>query len=293
MLTRILPIAVTAAVLSSYATASNACNDSMCAIAEGGQPVMPSQIAATEEKNTEAGGITALDKEIDRYLDAHPEVVEKALLTLRAKREATAVALQTNTFKDDSNSIYHHPMDGTAGAADGDVTIVEFFDNQCPICKGFQPIIDRLLAEDPHVHLVLKEYVLTQGLNGPLFMSIGSILSAKAGLAVRKYQGNDVYVRFHQGLMKDKTEERHLEMPRIEEIARATGVDVDLMKQHMNDPDIDHHISDTQHLAYNLRINGTPSVIIGDRVIGDRSLENLRKAIADVRAQRNTAAAKS
>lgn len=40
------------------------------------------------------------------------------------------------------------------GAADGDVTLIVFADYACPACREAQPVIDGLIAADPHLKVV-------------------------------------------------------------------------------------------------------------------------------------------
>lgn len=40
------------------------------------------------------------------------------------------------------------------GAADGDVTLLVFADYACPACRAAQPVIDDLIASDPHLRVV-------------------------------------------------------------------------------------------------------------------------------------------
>jgi protein-disulfide isomerase len=40
------------------------------------------------------------------------------------------------------------------GAADGDVTLLVFADYACPACRAAQPVIDDLIAADPHLRVV-------------------------------------------------------------------------------------------------------------------------------------------
>ena len=52
-------------------------------------------------------------------------------------------------------------LNGVArGPADSKVTVVEFSDLQCPHCKDAQPILDKLLTDEPTAKFVFQQYPL-------------------------------------------------------------------------------------------------------------------------------------
>ena len=54
---------------------------------------------------------------------------------------------------------WRRPYHGAwAGAADGDVVLVEFFDYACGFCRASNPDVERLLREDPRLKVVWREY---------------------------------------------------------------------------------------------------------------------------------------
>jgi protein-disulfide isomerase len=45
-----------------------------------------------------------------------------------------------------------------AGAPHGDVTVIEYFDYNCPVCRALEPQLQKLLATDQRVRLVRKDW---------------------------------------------------------------------------------------------------------------------------------------
>src|SRR5262249_21244607 len=76
-----------------------------------------------------------------------------------------------------------------AGAKSADVTIVEFFDYNCPFCKKTEPELQRLLQADPKVRVVYKEW--------PIFGDVSTYASQSALAA--NWQGK--YVAAHDALI--------------------------------------------------------------------------------------------
>jgi protein-disulfide isomerase len=63
------------------------------------------------------------------------------------------------------------------GAANGDVTIVEFSDYNCPYCKAMQPRLEALLKADRKVKLVMMEYPI---------LTPASLVGTRAALAAMR-----------------------------------------------------------------------------------------------------------
>lgn len=56
------------------------------------------------------------------------------------------------------DAVFRDPDQPVLGNPDGDVTIAEFFDYQCPFCKKDHPIVERFVKEDGKVRLVMKDW---------------------------------------------------------------------------------------------------------------------------------------
>src|SRR4029077_20611407 len=55
-------------------------------------------------------------------------------------------------------AIAARPETPAAGGKDGDVTIIEFLDYNCPFCKKTAPELQKLLRADPRVRILYKEW---------------------------------------------------------------------------------------------------------------------------------------
>src|SRR5215213_6747718 len=98
------------------------------------------------------------------------------------------------------------------GNPDGDVTIVEYFDYNCPYCRKVAPELRQVVQDDGKVRLVHKDW--------PILGEV-SVIAAKMALA-SKYQ--DKFVQAHDALIGVASK---LTAPRIRELLAGAGVDLD------------------------------------------------------------------
>jgi len=167
------------------------------------------------------------------------------------------------------DQIFSDPRSPVAGNPAGDVTIVEFFDYHCSYCKTVSGPLDRLLAEDKGVRLVLKEYPI---------LAKDSVVAARAALAAAA-QGK--YWEFHQALMAHRGK---FDMPALKSMAASVGLDADRMEADMEASSMLEDLRGNHALAESLGVAGTPTFVIGDRIIpGALSVDDLKELIAEAR----------
>jgi protein-disulfide isomerase len=218
------------------------------------------------------------DALLKAYIDEHPEMVTEMTQKLRVKQVAERQAKSKQALAENRSAVFEDSNDPVLGNPMGDVTLVEFFDDECPFCKKLSPTLDELVSKDSGVRVVLKEYPIL----GP-----GSEVAARYALAAIR-QGK--YAEFHSALMNDKTPERQLAEPHILEIATSVGLDVGRLKKDAGAPEISGRIENNRTLARKLSISGTPGLVIGGRIeSGALSLEALQQAVSDERRARQPA----
>src|SRR3984893_17788293 len=105
------------------------------------------------------------------------------------------------------------PVIGNAG---GDISIVEWFDYQCPYCRKLEPELRQVVQDDGKVRLVWKD--------GPI---LAQLYRAAARMALAcKFQ--DKYSQAHDPLIGVNSK---LTEPRINELLAGAGIDVDRVKR--------------------------------------------------------------
>jgi protein-disulfide isomerase len=173
-----------------------------------------------------------------------------------------------------ANSILNDPAAPVAGNPKGDLTIVTFFDYNCPFCKKAEPALEKVVAEDGHIRLVYKDWpILTKA----------SVYGAQLALAA-KYQGK--YDAVHAALMSIPG----AKIPEDQMLAaiRKSGVDMNRL-----DADLKAHADEITALlrrnltqADALELQGTPAYLVGHfKVTSALTYEGFKRAVADARAQ--------
>ena len=230
-----------------------------------------SSIAGLQAHSTEIPGAQrqAIEEIIHDYLMKNPEVLLEALHNAREKLHRDAEAKAEKALNDRHSEIFDDPATPVGGNAEGDVTIVEFFDYRCPYCKQVQPSLKTLLKEDHRLRFVYKEMPV---------LGAASVAAAHAALAAQR-QGK--YEAFHTAMMAAKGQ---ITEDTVFKVAASVELDIDQLKHDMTAPDIEEAIRKNLALAEALNITGTPGFIIGGKIVtGALDPESLRKRIADAR----------
>ena len=152
-----------------------------------------------------------------------------------------------------------------------DVTIVEYLDYQCPACRATAPHLKELLANDPKVRVIFRDW--------PIF---GAASDHAALIAVAsKYQGK--YVAVHEALFAAP---KPLTLDKVDQAAKAAGVDWARLQKDMvaHAEDIEDLLGRNDIQAQMLGLDGTPGFIIGNsQSFGGMSYEQLRLSVQDAR----------
>ncbi len=213
----------------------------------------------------------AVEEVVREYLRQNPEVLLEAIGALRAKRDTERQAKVRENLVSLRNELENDPASPVGGNPRGNVTIVEFFDYQCPYCKRVFPSVKNLLKTDGNIRYVFKEFPIL----GPQ-----SVVAARAALAAWKLD-RDRYVPFHTALLQSKG---RLSERKILDVAAEIGLDVERLRAAMADPGVDKALARNAELARALNINGTPAFVIGEKVVpGAVNLETLTALVSEAR----------
>ncbi|MES3084635.1 DsbA family protein [Sphingomonas faeni] len=209
----------------------------------------------------QAGGVERAQVEsiVHDYVLAHPEILPEAMEKLRDRESGKTVTANRDAIVTPFGSAW-------AGNPKGDVTLVEYFDYNCGYCRASLPMIAKLIAADPKVRVVFRELPI---------LSAESRIAARASLAAAQ-QGK--FATFHDALYAGGP----VSDASIAAAASKAGVDT---TQASFTKTADVEIAKNMETAAKLGMTGTPSWVVGDRVLsGALPLEDLQKAVAAARA---------
>lgn len=217
----------------------------------------------------------AIDGRIRAYLLEHPEIILEALEVLERRRAEAESKADEALIAELADQLRADGFSHVFGNPDGDVTIVEFADYRCGYCKAAHPHVEALLASDPNVRLVYKEFPIL----GQDSMTASRV--AMAALAIDPAG----YERLHAALL---TQKGGLDEAAVFRVAASVGLDEAALRKGMEAPEIADRIRQTYTLAQALKIEGTPSFVIGDRIVrGYVELDAMRELVAEARAPRD------
>jgi protein-disulfide isomerase len=212
------------------------------------------------------------ERRIRAYLLEHPEVIAEALQRLEERDRAAQASAAKSVLKARAEEILRDPDSPVGGNPDGDVTLVEFFDYNCPYCRQVAPHMAKAEASDSKLRIVYKEFPIL----GPV-----STFAARAALAAQR-QGK--YVAFHRALMEAKGT---LTESGVLEVAGRIGLDVVKLKADISDRRIQAAIDRNLALAQALNINGTPAFLVGEQVApGAIDLATMERLIREARLKK-------
>jgi len=196
----------------------------------------------------------------------NPQIIMEAVQILEAERAASQAQAQSEVLDNQRQLLERDPNAPVLGNPDGDVTVIEFFDYNCPYCKRAMAEVQGLLEGDDNIRLVYREWPI---------LGDGSVFAAKAALASRE-QGK--YETFHWALMGMQGRAEEASVMRI---AKEVGLDIDRLRADMETPEIQEHIATSMRLTQALGFNGTPSFVIGDELVPGFVEEDQLRALVD------------
>ncbi|CQJ45782.1 DsbA family protein [Yersinia rohdei] len=186
---------------------------------------------------------------IRETLIANPDILEQSVNAWQQQANEAQGQQLSQFITANQQALYQDAGSPRLGAAKPQLTLVSFTDYNCPFCKTFDPLLEKLVKDYPQVAVVIK----------PLpFKGESSVTSARLALTLWQ-QHPEQFLAFHQRLMAKKG---NLDANSIAAAQEKTGVtpvepsaqSLDVLRTNLK-------------LADQLGIQGTPATLIGDQLV--------------------------
>jgi protein-disulfide isomerase len=183
---------------------------------------------------------------VKQYLLENPSLLVEVSQKLRAQQIETAQKQALKAIGENVSELVSttSPM---LGNPQGSVILVQFLDYQCGHCKAMQPILDKLISENPQLKVVSKNLAIL----GP-----NSEVAAKASIAANM-QGK--FQALHALLEQSK---EPLTQEKILALAKEAGLDVPKLEQDMKSETVSKEMASSHQLAQKIGLGGTPAFIV-------------------------------
>lgn len=206
---------------------------------------------------------------IHGYLVSHPEVLVEMTNRLQSQQDDQQDSSRQRAVDRLGLKRFFDPRVAfVTGPANAKITLVEFFDYNCPYCRASVPAVKKFLVSHKDARFAFIEFPI----KGP-----GSTVAARAAMAARKQP--DKYVAFHFALMN---QDGPVDEKMVYDVARQNGLDVTRLKNDMKSRDIDYSLAAARTLANAANIDGTPAFIVNGRIregaMTDDTLKEMTKA---------------
>ena len=161
-------------------------------------------------------------------------------------------------------TLFNNPATPHFGAKNPRLIIVSFTDYNCPYCKQFDPLLERVVKENPDVSVVIKLLP---------FRGASSIIAGRAAMTVWE-QHPEKFQAVHQRLMSKKGP--HDEASAVEAVKSVGLAPITVT------PASYLELKTNVEIAEVLGIQGTPATIIGDQLVaGAIGWDDLNKLVKE------------
>jgi protein-disulfide isomerase len=98
------------------------------------------------------------EQRVRSYLLGHPEVIAEAINRLEARQGERDANEARAVLKAHGAEVFRDPDSPIGGNPDGNISVAEFFDYNCPYCRVMAPLMAQAEAADLQLRIVYKEF---------------------------------------------------------------------------------------------------------------------------------------
>jgi protein-disulfide isomerase len=160
-----------------------------------------------------------------------------------------------------------------AGNTQGDVTLLQFYDLNCPYCREAAADVDAIVRADTKLKLVFVPYAV---------LSVQSVQGALIELGAARFASPEKFLELHRRIYAGRG---LIDGNRVLAAAKEVGLDADKVAAAGNTEATLNILRDTATFGGDARLVATPAYVLGSTaILGHPGREPLQKAIAAVRA---------
>lgn len=209
----------------------------------------------------------ALDAHIHDYIMNNPKVLRDALVKLENDEQTENAKRVLRGMKDE----LYRSGSPEIGNPDAKVSIVGFYDYNCPYCRSTYRTLKDFLKNNTDTKLVLKDVA-----------SLGKESEDVARIMIAATKQEN-FERLHDALM---TQKGQVTGARALNVAQKLGFDVERLKAGAKSPETEKTLARVQDLANRLNVTATPLFIIGHQGIAGAPADFLEQLTQHVEAIR-------
>ncbi len=192
------------------------------------------------------------DNRTRSFLLGNPDMLPQMVSAYEAQEaEKRAANIDEDVFVPFPGAVLGNPQ--------GTKVLVEFTDYNCPYCEKSLEDVIRLVADDPALKVVIREWPIFEGSDDASRMALAAAMQGK-------------YRAFHEAMFQ---------IGDPQAAARAAGLDMARAAADAASPPVTQEIERNADLARSLGFNGTPAWIAGRKPIGGAVGYDALKAALD------------
>jgi protein-disulfide isomerase len=158
------------------------------------------------------------------------------------------------------------------GDMNGDVTLMQFYDLNCPYCREAAADIDTLVRSDSKLKLVFVPYAV---------LSVASVRGAMVEIAAAKQLTPEQYLDFHRRIYANRG---IIDGPKVLAVAKDMGLDPEKLASVANTQTTLNILRDNATFGGEAGLAATPAYVIdGVAIVGHPGLKALQSVVHSVR----------
>ena len=159
------------------------------------------------------------------------------------------------------------------GNVNGDVTLMQFYDLNCPYCREAAADIDTLVRADKKLKLIFVPYAV---------LSVASVRGAMVEIAAAKQLTPEQYLDFHRRIYANRGT---IDGPKVLAVAKDMGLDPQKLAGVANTEATLNILRDNATFGGEAGLAATPAYVIdGVAIVGHPGLKALQSVVHSVRA---------